>query len=103
FHVRHNPRPGTTAAAPGSGGSEVGRFHGTGADGAAIGRRVAVVEAATAIVMRPVDDVIDALGLVVDRKIGSIVVAESHARHDEYAIRLVITDGNRRHMGTRLG
>ena len=84
-------------------GAEVGGFHGAGAHGAAVRRGVAVVEAAAAVVVRAVDDVVDALRLVVDRDAGGIVVAEPHARHDVDAVGLVAADRDRRHVRDRLG
>src|SRR5581483_11072023 len=102
FHVGHDPRASTSAASPGGRRAEVGGFHGACADSAAVGRGVPVVKAAAAVVVRAVDDVVDALGFVADCDAGGIVIAEPHAWHDVYAVSLVAHDRDRRHVRDRL-
>src|SRR6185295_3255888 len=101
--VDHDPRAGAIAAAPYGAGAEVGGLHRARAHRTAIRRGVAVVEAAAAIVVGSIDDVIDSLRLVIDGDAGGIIIAEPHTRHDEDAVGLVTGDRNRRHIRNGLG
>jgi hypothetical protein len=99
--VCHDPRAGWISVIPGAGGAEVAGFHRAVAIVAAVDLGIAVVEAATAVVVLTIDDPVHTLGLVVDRDAVGVVVAETHAGLDENAVRLVSADGDRRHVRDR--
>ena len=104
LHVRHDPGAGARPAAPAGGGAEIDALHRAGAHRQSVGRGIAVIEAAAVGIMLAVHHRMDAGGLVVDRQVARIVVAETHARHDVDAIGLVAAaDGDGRHVGDGLG
>ena len=76
--------------------AEVGGFHRTVAVVAAVGLGIAVVEAASGIVMVAADYPILAFGLVVHGRAHGIVQAQAHARGDEQAVDLVAHHVHRR-------
>ena len=99
FHVGHDPRAFAVSASPGGGGAVIGSFHRARAHGAAVGGRVAVVEAAAAVEMGSVNYVIHALRLVIDSESPGVVAAIAHSRHDVHAVDLVAVQQHRRHIG----
>ena len=103
LHVRHDPRTLAVAASPCSGGAEICGFHGSRAHSLAVGGRVAIVKTAAAVIVCPVDDVVHALGLIVDGKVAGIVVTVAHARHQVCAIGLPAVYGHRSHVGDGKG
>ena len=64
--VGHDPRTGAVAVVPGALGTEVSGLHGAVAVIAAVGLGVAVVEAASGVVMVAADDPVLAFSLVVN-------------------------------------
>ena len=103
FHVGHYPGTFAVAAAPGGGSAVIGGLHRPGAHGASVGRGIAVIEAAAAVVMVPVDDIVHPLRLVVDGQAAGVVAAVSHARHDIGAIDLLPAEEGGGHVGDGTG
>src|SRR4051812_28871408 len=102
LQIGHDPGTGAGSPTPDGGGSEVGGFHGTGTDGATIGGSVAIVETTSAVIVAAVNYVIDTLWLVADRKANSVVIAQTHARHDVDTVCLVTTYRDGGHIRDRL-
>src|SRR6185437_11889865 len=75
LQVAHDPRAVAGAEAPDLDAAEVDGFHGAGAVVVVVGLGVAVVEAAAAVEVGAVDDVVDALGVVAGGDVLGGVVA----------------------------
>ena len=103
FHVGHDPGTFAVAAAPGGGGAIVGGLHRAGAHGAAVGRGIAVVEAAAAVVMVSVDDIVHPLRLVVHGETAGVVAAVAHAGHDIGSVDLLPAEEGGGHVGDGAG
>ena len=103
FHVGHDPRPIAVAAAPGSGSAVIGGLHSAGTHGAAISRRVAVVKAAAAVKMFPVDDIVDPFRFVIDRQAAGVVAAVAHSGHNIDAIDFLPVQQGGGHVGDGTG
>ena len=89
LHIRHNPGTFAVAPAPGGGCTVICGLHRTGSHCKAVGRRVAVVEAAAAVVVFSVYHIVDSLRFVIDCQAARIVAAISHSRHNEGTIDLL--------------
>src|SRR5215469_14619591 len=95
LHVGHDPRAATRAAAPGGFRPEVDGFHVAGAVVVVVRLCVAVVEAASVVCVRAVEDGVLALGRVAGRDARGAVVAVAVARGDEDAVNLRAVDHGR--------
>src|SRR5581483_6070284 len=101
FQVGHNPGTIASTEAPHFDIAEVDRFH-MAVAGIVVARLgVAVIEAASAIEVRAVEDGVLALGIVAGRDARGMIVAVSGARSDKDAIDVVTADrhGQRGRVG----
>ena len=99
--VGHDPRAGRVAVVPGGGVAVIGGLHGAVIVVTAVDFGVAVVEAATGVVVVAVDHPVLTLGLIVHGCALRVVLTEAHARFDEDTVDFVAHDGHRRHVGHR--
>ena len=97
--VCHDPRAGSVAMIPHRLVAVVCGLHGAVAVVTAVGLGVAVVEAASGVVMVAVDDPVLAFGLVIHGSALGVVPAVAHARGDEHAVDLVPVQVNRGPVG----
>ena len=87
--VGHDPRTGSVAMVPHGLVAVVSGLHGTVTVVAAVGLGVAIVEAASGVVMVAVDDPVLAFGLVIHGSALGVVPSIAHTGSDEYAVDLV--------------
>ena len=86
LEVAHDPRPLATAGTPHVAVAEVNTLHMAGAGILTIDFSIAIVEAAAAVIVRPVEHCVDALGCVPAGRAVSRVVPVPAAGCDEDAI-----------------
>lgn len=99
LEIGHDPRAAARARAPSSAVAKVDGLHVAVADIEIVGLGVAVVEAAGAVVVGPVEDGVHALGRVALGRAAHGVVAVAGAGRDEDAVRLLAVQRDRRARG----